>query len=181
MYQLNEILENLANPAHRFLPLNLGGRRLSSWPLTSFVEEEIVQCGKSAYVFENGRGLHELSYLKKQYPFINFQYLPQIGQATTYGIMMILDYDTKVYRMLEALVESGVYAKLRQFSLSVFPIERYAASREIDRTYFSFRRGGFDMNTNIQTIFIICAVILAVSTAAFAAELVYARDRILVI
>jgi hypothetical protein len=164
------------HPQHRLTPLK--PQRQHQWKLTnSVIEEEIVSCGKSAYVGQEQVVQAELKYLKVNYlrqPF-------QLGKVDYAGGFSGWGFEmpglSKVPHAFNQFFESGIYFMLRKYSSYLEYLERRAATKEIREMKDSdiFVRA-LSLHGSIQTIFIIWLSMLVLSGIVSFGEIFYSKS-----
>jgi hypothetical protein len=169
------IIFNIYNPMH-LLPPRKYVRGLWNSSYDSAVEEEIVQCGRSAFVDSHSYVHAELKYLKAQYPWIQFTLSKeQILKDFSFLTFRQADEDTELVRGFKSFMTSGIYLKVKGY----FQEARYKNRRAYTMNATKELRNGEDddgpkaiaIHGTIQTTFWIYSSGVLICGVAFSVEI----------
>lgn len=161
---------SLIQPRHRFSPKKsetflVNTSYLATLWMPSVVEEEIVECGKSAFVDEENQINQLHLYLTRQYKSLTFQKGENIIMEMTVGWSFTNFGSSKLPQTFKLLMEFVIFQKIRKFHDESTSKERIIGTRKIQQTLkFKFEiPQPMNMNGSIKTIFIIWVVFLLFS------------------
>jgi len=153
-------------PVNRHYPL----RPSLSIPIDNFyaktaIENELIQCGKSAYMERKGEG--EFKYLSANYPQKSFYYLKDSIDGLWVGFNLERMTNSETYKVMVRLLESGYLMRMIFLQTDRDLPRRINATNLIkkhDRTFV------MNMESQINTVFILAFAMLLVATMAFVSE-----------
>jgi len=149
------------------------------WPSQKYVkfavEEELIQCKKSLYLEKNTES--EFQYLSQIYPEKGFYYLKgDIPEKRSGWTFTNLEY-SRIPALFAKYIESGIYVQMHFNQVFKENLKRKQYSRQIKAMYE--KRTLLDMNSSVQTVFILLSALLSLSLVFFAAEYyLYFRVRL---
>lgn len=148
---------------------------------TTALEEEIVKCGKSSYLDIESKLTQYKNHLAKKYPFIE----TYVGEKPIMGnyFSWALDCasDSKVLNYLKSIIESGIsnyYSN--KLTTSATALKRIPISRKLKDAMFKSnkyyqRLKRLDLESSVNTLFILLLLLLAACCCVFLGENVTSR------
>jgi len=127
------------------------------------IENELVQCGKSAYV--EGPAESELKYLSEMYPEKRFYYLKDLIKSGWSGFKLERLENSKTYVALKRCLDSLIFQYFREINLSY--VRRVNGTKLIKKNMKTFK---MDMESQLQKVFVLALAMLLVANGAFFVE-----------
>jgi len=140
------------------------------------IEEEIIQCNRTALVDRVSTVDNELKYLRQRYPTLPFvkseETIYHFSRAWTF-------YKAKFYKLpahFRLIVESGIYAHVKEFHDRIvhgIRIKALSSNCTDDANVTWSKVAPLKLRDSIQTIFYMCLMVVAMALIVFLFELVY--------
>jgi len=158
-------------PSNRYYPAEHTYKRpwnSSEYP-TGAVEEELVSCQKSVYMEQSDQ--LEFKYISENYKKKRFYYLqgkfPSIQRRWGFYNLQ----KSKIPFYFSMFLQSGIFHELHKLNLLGDHLKRRKMTSEIiKRTH---KREVLDMNSSVQTVFILFSAMTLLAMLAFVAEFGY--------
>jgi len=140
----------------------------SNYP-TGAVEEELVKCQKSVYAEQSYQ--LEFKYMSENYGMKRFHYLPDrfATMQKRWGFYNLQKSKLPFY--FSMFLQSGIFHELHKLQLLTYHHKRRSMTSEIIKR--TQKPEVLDMNSSVQTVFILYAVMVLLAKLAFVAESCY--------
>jgi hypothetical protein len=174
-------------PAHRFFPRDpppiVTSQYKELWFTESVIENELVQCRKSALIGDESSVSAEFDYLRKNYEGAPFQTgsVDYLGRLAGWGFQH--PGNSPMPGILRQFVERGILGQLARSARITKYLKRRQGTKNILRNTIGGRKSRakpLELGGSIQTIFIVWAALLSSGVAICFSEIVtrYFRYRI---
>jgi len=165
------MLVSLMNLTNKYYPDNHNYKRPWNYSnyLTGAVEEELVKCQKSVYAEQSDQ--LEFKYMSANYRVKRFYYLQDkfVTIQKKWGFYNLRK--SKVPFYFNMFLQSGIFHELHKLQLFTYHHKRRSMTSEIIKR--TQKPEVLDMNSSVQTVFILFAAMALLAIAAFAAEFCY--------
>jgi len=152
-------------PVNRHYPIKPLFKIPKDLPYTKTeIENELIQCGKSAYLEVLSEG--EFKYLSENYPEKRFYYLKDLIPSWWVGYQLERLENSKTYIVLKLALDSGGFVHFIKNNLI---LQRLRTSTKLIKNH---AKVSFIMNmeSQIQTVFVLAFSMLLGATGAFLVE-----------
>jgi hypothetical protein len=172
-----DLIYHLKHPKARWFPNKFLTKKekllkpaMSGLEISKYIEQELVECGRSVYVDRMEKITSYATYLKSHYPLIDFY----TGRKTIFGNFVFLWFDcfssSRVPNGFKRFVEMGMYQKLSEFSgMKQLRMNKNGTTEIGMRNRERFEAMGYDRVTplnlkgSLQTLFIIFGICIGIS------------------
>jgi uncharacterized membrane protein len=162
------------HPVHRFYPRNLPAAAALQYKdvfTESLIENEIVQCRKSAFIGDESSVSAEFDYLRTNYDRVPFQTgsVDHLGRLA--GWAFEHPGNSPMPGILARFVETGILEHFSRNARYNKYLKRKQGTQEILRDVVESRVKPLDLEGSIQTIFILWAALLTSGIAIWLSEI----------
>jgi hypothetical protein len=137
------------------------------------IEKEIVQCQRKVYVDRTESVLAEYSYLSKHYKWLKFRVSEERKMSSHSYWIFERDFGSRMSKTYNALLEAGILSHLEKSYRNVVNQKRFKHTLENKKTFPEKAQSEFkpsNMKGNIQTIFIVYLILMALAILVFLVE-----------
>jgi hypothetical protein len=137
------------------------------------IEKEIVQCQRKVYVDRTDDVLEEYSYLSKHYKWLKFRVSEERKMWSHNYWIFERDFGSRMSKTYNALLEAGILSHLEKSYRNVVNQKRFKHTLENKKNVPEKEQSKFqpsNMKGNIQTIFIVYLILVAVAILVFIIE-----------
>jgi len=161
-----------------FYQLNISTSKRRPLPLEEIaIEEEIIQCNRTALVDRVSTIGNELKYLQQRYPTLQFvkskETVYRFSLAWTFCEAMFYRLPAHFRLIVECGIDSHVVEEFHDRIVHVINIKALISNSSTDDANITWSKvAPLKLTDSIQTIFYICLMVVAIALIVFASELV---------
>jgi hypothetical protein len=173
------VILNLNFPTHIFIPKSIKNEKWNH-SFASAVEQEIIECGRSAYADSRSVVEMEHKYLSENYFWIKFFLSKEeIAKEMTSWVFPGMHDTAPIVKDLKAFLVTGIYRKLEEYFLKEMYLERkiFTTQSEYYNVKSTQGKAPVSLTDSIQTAFFILGSAVGVCLLAICSEIFWFNKK----
>jgi hypothetical protein len=173
------VILNLNFPPHIFIPKSIKNEKWNH-SFASAVEQEIIECGRSAYADSRSVVEMEHKYLSENYFWIKFFLSKEeIAKEMTSWVFPGMHDTAPIVKDLKAFLVTGIYRKLEEYFLKEMYLERkiFTTQSEYYNVKSTQGKAPVSLTDSIQTAFFILGSAVGVCLLAICSEIFWFNKK----